>query len=443
MEFLKYKKDYSGFTDLIMSFDLKIAWKQEDKEKEEDEQKILLQIADKQMNEQDKHRNLIILQSMNSDEKWLLNLFTQVIDTDTKEIPFLDVDLSTDPKSMKNRLQFWRTLNKYSASLLAYELSLPVPVCYIVTSRKISSFSLEKTRMIAFSNDEIVLDDELGAPETVEEFYFITGREKYLVETSDAFEKLLRQHSITDDETTVLGVLTKMVSQVKTLYEYIESERFDSVAEQLSSLDDLYSLIPFDVWLNDPDRHQGDYLVQFDSNVPIGLIGINYEMWSFGTDIQQEKENITYLRSYLTSIVNKYTNFFDNRILETFFKISTLSDIDIEYLTFAPLILCKFIEYHIQVKNLGPDERFKLLQIEENNRDYLYESVPKIDKLSLRLIKQIGLPPEHKELEDKINLIKEDEFYSNLDVYLENEFENDFEDEDFDEDFSEIEDESI
>jgi hypothetical protein len=376
---------------------------------------------------------------VDNQERWLLKIFGHIIDIELKEIPFLDVDLSADPEKMKDRLQFWRALNEYNASLLAYELDLNVPVCYLITSQKISDFEVEKNSIIPLDEDEIVLDEDFGAPETADEFYYLTGREKYFLETSENFETLLRNYSLSKDETTVIGVLTRMVPNVKTLQGYFDVEEFTTVVEKVSSLDDAYSLIPFDVWLNDPDRNQGNYLIQFDKdNNPVSLVGIDYEMWSFGSDIWQDVDIITQGRSYLTAVVHKSTNFFDDRILETFFKISTLSDIDIEYLTFAPVIMCKFIEYHINQKNLNSDERFKLLQIEENNRDFLFETVPKIDKLSLRLIRQIGLPSANKELEEKILNIKEEEFYFNLESYLEddnediNDDDESFEDEDDD-----------
>ena len=392
-----------------MSFDLKLTWPDEN-------ESLTLKFSQERLQSAGQHGQLTVLETQ-SGEKYLLKIFNRAIDLDNKTIPFADIDLDASPEEMKDRLQLWRAINEYTASNLAQDLELNVPESLIITSRVISDFPLEFSDVLPLPADEIILDEELGSPETAEEFYLLSLRENYIISTSDAFESLLASQSLEKDPTTVIGILTQLVPNTKTIDKYLENEiAFEKAVEKISSIDNAYKLIPFDTWLNDPDRNQGNYLVQFseDGETPIDLWGIDYEMWSFSYDdllTIGDEEDITHGRSYLTAIIHKTTDFFDKRVLETFFKISCMKDDDIDVLSYVPKLLCQFIEYHIKNNHLENDERFKLLQIEENIRDFLFESIPKIDKLSIRLINQIGLPTDLKELEDDILNIDEDEFF--------------------------------
>ena len=420
-----------------MSFDLKISWL-------EDSQSIVLKISKDRLTTAGQHGEAIILDSTD-DKRYLLKLFNKVIDVEKNIIPFVDVDLEASPEEMKERLQLWRAINEFSASSIAMDLELNVPESFIITSREISKNTLDFSDVLQLPEDEIILDEELGAPETSEEFYLLSLRDNYVIDTSDAFESLLALHSESSDPTTVIGILTEYIPNSKTIEQYLEEElAFEETIKKISSLDSAYKLIPFDTWLNDPDRNQGNYLIQLDDDgeTPIALWGIDYEMWSFSyDDILRigDEEDITHGRSYLTAIIHKSTDFFDKRVLESFFKISCMRDEHIEVLSYAPKILCQYIEYHIKNHNIGADERFKLVQIEENIRDFLYESIPKIDKLSIRLINQIGLPKEMRELEDDILNIDEEEFfrqdfYTGLREDDEDWVDEEYEDEDNDDD---------
>jgi hypothetical protein len=175
------------------------------------------------------------------------------------------------------------------------------------------------------------------------------------------------------------------------------SKDLDSAFEVIQDIDDGYHLLPFDIWLNDPDRNAGNYLLQFDENeVASRIWGIDYEMWSFGSDIWMEEDEITQGRSYLTAIIHPKSHIFDSRVNETFYRIRMLEDEEIVMMTKAPRLLCKFIEYHINKGNLNVDERIVLKQVEENLQDFLLESRPRSDKLSNLLVRQIGLPPDFK-----------------------------------------------
>ena len=432
-----------------MSFDLKLTWPDEN-------ESLTLKLSNEKLQSAGQHGQSIILESK-SNEKFLLKIFNRVIDSANKTIPFADIDLDAEPEEMKNRLQLWRAINEYTASNLAQDLELNVPESLLITSSKVSEFPLDFGDILPLPSDEIILDDELGAPETAEEFYLLSLRDNYTISTSDAFESVLEAHSEEKNATLVIGVLTKIIPNSKTIDQYLEAEiGFEKAVQKISSIDNAYKLIPFDTWLNDPDRNQGNYLVQLaeDGETPVDLWGIDYEMWSFSFDDVLkigDEEDITHGRSYLTAIIHKTTDFFDKRILESFFKISSMRDDDIEIASYAPKVLSQYIEYHIKNDNLGADERFKILQIEENIRDFLFESIPKIDKLSIRLINQVGLPKDLRELEDDILNIDEEEFFRQ-DYYSglreddpdwdDKEYDEDEDDEDYgDEDDEEDEDE--
>ena len=418
-----------------MSFDLKINWI-------DDEESLTLHLTDEKLEKSGQHGSAIILESQ-SDEKFLLKIFSKVIDSHSKEIPFEDVDLGASPDTMKDRLQLWRAINEYTASNLAMDLELNVPEAILITSSKISEYPLDFADQLPLPEDDIILDEELGAPETAEEFYLLSMRETYTIQTSEKFEALLASHSDRNDPTTVVAILTKLIPNSKSIEQFLDEEpSFEKAVEKISSIDNAYKLIPFDTWLNDPDRNQGNYLIQFaeDGETPIDLWGIDYEMWSLAFDDVLkigDEEDITHGRSYLTAIIHKSTNFFDKKVLETFFKISCMRNDDIEIFSYGPKILCQYIEYHIKNGLIGADERFKLLQIEQNNWDFLIETIPKMDKLSIRLINQIGLPKEYKELEDDILNIDEEEFFRADSYSGLREDDEDWDDEEFEEEENE------
>ncbi|MHA2336362.1 MAG: hypothetical protein ACXACX_03625, partial [Candidatus Hodarchaeales archaeon] len=221
----------------------------------------------------------------------------------------------------------------------------------------------------------------------------------------------------------------------KNLDQYLDENEFETAIENIKSLDDGYKLLPLDVWLNDPDRNQGNYLIELKEDQEIrGIYGLDYEMWSFGSDIWMDQDTVTKGRSYLTAIIHNATHLFDDRVLETIFSISSLSDDELEELTLAPQIICKFFEYNIENDFLDNDERLKLLSIEENMWDFLAETRPRVETLTLRIIKQIGLPKPLKSLQKKLEDYKED--YESYDE----EFDiAEVEDEDTDEEFDDPE----
>ena len=165
-----------------MSFDLKINWL-------DDSETLTLKLTETKLEKAGQHGNATILESQ-AGEKFLLKIFSKVKDTQKKEIPFEDVDLGASPDTMKERLQLWRAINVYTACNLAAVLDLNVPEAIIITSSKISDFPLDFADQLTIPEDDIILDDELGAPETAEEIYLLSLRENYTIQTSAKFESI-------------------------------------------------------------------------------------------------------------------------------------------------------------------------------------------------------------------------------------------------------------
>ncbi|MFW9993628.1 MAG: hypothetical protein ACFFD4_16400 [Candidatus Odinarchaeota archaeon] len=378
-----------------MNYDLIINWP-------ELKRSLKLKITDRKMDVHGQHGRATILKD-DDGESWLIKIFSKVIDTESRELFLLDVDIERNPDEIRDRLHLWRVLNEHTASRLAAKLGLTVPETVLITSSRISHFTLEPETELVLPDDVIILDKEDGGPDTAEEFYKLSSRENHTIETSEAFEDFLGRFSDNGDPSHVLGILVKYVPDTMNLDAFLDSRDFNEARKSIGNLDSGYELLPFDVWLNDPDRNQGNYLIKMDSNNnPVEVYGLDYEMWSFADDIWMDEDEITKGRSYLTAVIHDNCTIFDPRLMETIFRISSISNEELASLTLAPRILCQFIEYHVRNSLLEADERIKLLNIEQNLWDFLYETKPKLDKLTRRIIRQIGLPDGLKELEKVI-----------------------------------------
>ncbi len=384
-----------------MSFDIKITWSDENRTLE-------LSLTDKKMDVHGQHGKSHILEAKNK-EKWILKIFPRIIDNN--EIDIMDLDIEGDTEQESKKLHFWRVLNEYVASQIAITLQLNVPEALIVTSSPVSKLRLEDDYKLKLGEDEIILDDDEGSPETADELYRYHERDNYLIESSKNFDDLLASYSLTNRSTDVLGILIKFIPNSENLDQYLENNDFDKAMENIKKLDDGFRLLPFDTWLNDPDRNQGNYLVEKNTKNGLKAIyGLDYEMWSFGSDIWMDQDEVTKGRSYLTAVIHNATHLFDDRVMETIFNISSLNDDVLEELTLAPKIICKFLEYNIENSHLDSDERLKLLSIEENMWDFLAETRPRVETLTLRIIKQIGLPKHLKSLQKKLEEFEEEYF---------------------------------
>ena len=384
-----------------MSFDIKITWSDENRTLE-------LSLTDKKMDVHGQHGKSHILEAKNK-EKWILKIFPRIIDNN--EIDIMDLDIEGDTEQESKKLHFWRVLNEYVASQIAITLQLNVPEALIVTSSPVSKLRLEDDYKLKLGEDEIILDDDEGSPETADELYRYHERDNYLIESSKNFDDLLASYSLTNRSTDVLGILIKFIPNSENLDQYLENNDFDKAMENIKKLDDGFRLLPFDTWLNDPDRNQGNYLVEKNTKNGLKAIyGLDYEMWSFGSDIWMDQDEVTKGRSYLTAVIHNATHLFDDRVMETIFNISSLNDDVLEELTLAPKIICKFLEYNIENSHLDSDERLKLLSIEENMWDFLAETRPRVETLTLRIIKQIGLPKHLKSLQKKLEEFEEESF---------------------------------
>ncbi|MFX0183770.1 MAG: hypothetical protein ACFE95_11870 [Candidatus Hodarchaeota archaeon] len=365
----------------------------------QDKKSILnrFKISEKEMTVAGQHGKATVLEDENGKE-WLLKTFGNIIDFEVNKIMDLEVDIHESPDEGRHRMHIWRVLNELTASRLGKKLKLNVPKAIVVCSQKIADHPLDASSQLALG-EVIILDDEEGAPESADEYYDFTSRESYTLETSQLFEKALSDRSTNSDSTTVLGLLMEKIPHTMNLDEYLDShsDDFDDAVQSIREIDDGYFLLPFDIWLNDPDRNAGNYLVETEEKKPGEPIkacwGIDYEMWSLGSDIWMEEDEITKGRSYLTAIIHPSSNIFDPRVNQTLYRIRNISDEELILMTRAPQLLCKFFEYHISQKALETDERIVLKQVETNLEDFLSESRPRSDKLSEILIKQIGHPP--------------------------------------------------
>ncbi len=352
-------------------------------------------ITEKTLAAAGQHGKAIILTDANGDD-WLLKTFSNIIDFEMEKILDLEVDIQASPEDSQSRMHLWRVFNELTAARLGEKLKLNVPPVLLISSSKISDLKLTPSSKLSLG-DVVILDDE-GGPDTADEYYKFSSRENYILKSSKRFEAILANRSTNDDPTTVLGLLTKKIPDSMNLDEYLDSFKdLDAAFASIQEIRDGYTLLPFDIWLNDPDRNAGNYLVQNDDiNKTKHIWGIDYEMWSLGSDIWMDEDDITQGRSYLTAIIHPKTHIFDQRVLETVHRIRMLSDEDIHLLTRMPRLACKFFEYHIGAKHIDPEERIVLKQVETNLEDFLVESKPRSDKLSDILIRQIGLPVEFK-----------------------------------------------
>ena len=356
-----------------------------------------LRISEKQMTAAGQHGKATILVD-DQEREWLVKIFSNLIDFEVQEIFNLDVDIKDSPEQSRDRLHLWRLLNEITASRLGQRLLLNVPNTYLICSQKVASFPLKKMTPLALG-DVVILDEETGQAETANEYYGFDDRIEGSIKTSKRFEDLLAAKSKQKQSDDVLALLQEKIPESQNLDEYLDEhqEDLDSAFKTIQEIDDGFLLLPFDIWLNDPDRNAGNYLVQLDKKKHAKRIwGIDYEMWSFGSDIWMDEDEITKGRSYLTAIIHPKSHIFDPRVNQTFYRIRMLTDEEIQTMTKAPRLACKFFEYHINKGNLDAEERIVLKQIEENLQDFLLESRPRSDKLSETIVKQVGLPKDFK-----------------------------------------------
>ena len=355
------------------------------------------QLSEKKLAASGQHGKATILVE-ESGKEWLVKIFGNLIDFEVKEIFNLDVDIKDTPEKSRDRLHLWRILNELTASRLGRKLHLNVPKTYMICSQKISDLKLERATPLNLG-DVIVLDEEEGGTETADEFYLFDNRKESAIVTSKRFEEFLASKSKRKKPADVLALLQEKIPNTQNLDEFLDSNQddLDNAFEKIQKIDDGFFLLPFDIWLNDPDRNAGNYLVQLDEkNEASRIWGIDYEMWAFGSDIWMDEDEVTQGRSYLTAIIHSMSHIFDSRVSQTFHRIRMLTDEEILQMTRAPRLLCKFFEFHINKGNIDSDERIVLKQVEGNLEDFLLESRPRSDKLTETMIRQIGLPKDFK-----------------------------------------------
>ena len=354
-------------------------------------------ITEKAMTAAGQHGKATVLLDEQGKE-WLLKAFPNLIDFELNKILDLEVDLQESPEESRHRMHLWRVLNELTASRLGQRLKLNVPEAFVVCSQAIAGLPLEQASALDIG-DVIVFDEDEDETDTAEEFYQFSEREAYTLEASTKFDQLLAEKSGRGDPSIVLALLIEKIPDSINLDEYMDSfeKDLDGAFATIQQINDGHALLPFDIWLNDPDRNAGNYLVQLDDSKKAKKIwGIDYEMWALGSDIWMDEDEITKGRSYLTAIIHSTSNIFDPRVNQTVHRIRNLSDDELKAMTLSPQILCKFFEYNINQKNLEPDERIVLKQVETNLEDFLTESRPRSDKLYEIISRQIGFPSDYE-----------------------------------------------
>ncbi len=355
--------------------------------------RISLQYTDEKLQRGGQHGKPLIFVDKN-DEKWILKPFGKAIDHDTETLNDFPISLERSPEENRNYQHFFRVANELVASRVAARLSvnisLNVPEVLVVTSKAVANLKIHPNYKIPLPKDVLQLDpdDEL---ENFEEFYSISKRFASQQKSDDEFDEILVQETGVEHPSLALGCLIKLIPNSTNLDEFMDEYAKDDAWMQLiREIEEGYYLIPFDVWLNDPDRNVGNYIIQkLEEEKIFTIYGIDYEMWGYGSDTIDE-DDITRGRSYLAAIIHRKTSLNDPRILRSVFNIRYLTEKEITDLTRLPLPFVKFVEYHIKKGNLNEDEREKILQTDINLKDFLWETKPRLSVLERKLQEQIG-----------------------------------------------------
>jgi hypothetical protein len=342
------------------------------------------------------HGSPLVFQDRNSLKKYILKPFYNAIDSEFNQLNALDVDLSWEAARSKDRGQFSRIANEIVASRVATALSLKVPYCFPVVSSEVADFQIDPKEQLLL-DPKVKILDETGEPETYEEFYRFQEREIAILDASEELDDILfsrRSGDYPPDPSFVIGIFSEFIPNsedfASAMDKATEENYLDEWVDEIRENDSGFELLPFDTWLNDPDRNNQNYLIQKE-NGQKAIWGIDYEMFSFGADIPEEDDS-TKGRSYLAAILHKNTSLGDPRILQTLMKIKMLSEETITAVTRLPFLILQYVEFHIAKGNLDPDEREKIKSTEQNLFDCLWETKPKMSRLETTLEQQIGSP---------------------------------------------------
>ena len=342
------------------------------------------------------HGSPLVFQEKKSTRKFILKPFYSVIDPEFSQLNAIDVDLSWDAARSKDRCQFGRIANEIVASRLANQhLGIRVPFSFPVVSSKVAKFKIKPKKRLPLDPKVKVLDE--SELETFEEYYHLQDREMIKVKPASDFDELLLSRCPDDnpsDASFVMGMISEYIPNSVDLASAMDKAsdegRLDEWIDDIRGYDNGYELLPYDTWLNDPDRNNQNYLVQ-EEETGKTIWGIDYEMFSFGADVPDQDDS-TKGRSYLAAILHKNTNLGDPRILKTLLKIRMLSKGTIEDIVRLPFPLLQYVEFHIAQGNLEPDEREKINTTEQELFDCLYETKPKMSRLEKIVENQLGSP---------------------------------------------------
>ncbi|MFW9917417.1 MAG: hypothetical protein ACFFGZ_17560 [Candidatus Thorarchaeota archaeon] len=355
------------------------------------------------------HGNLLVFQEWNAPRKFLLKPFYCVIDQKTPQLDSLHFDLSWDAAKCKQHGQFERIANELVASKLAnHYLKIRVPFCFPIVSFDVANFEISPGDFLPFE-PEIKFVDGLKDPVTFKEFYGLKEWDIMKVETTNEFDDILlsqQPEKRLPDPSFAIGFFSEYIPNAidvdTAMCRASEDGCLDEWMEKLRKNRSGIELLPFDTWVNDPDRNSRNYLLQ-ELNGENKIWGIDYELFSFSGNLPDDTDS-TNGRSYLAAILHNETSVNDPLILHEVSKIRMLSKESIKEATRLPSLLIQYVEYHIANGNLSLAARNQIKLVEQNLLFYLWETKPKLSRLETVLERQLGISPLETLLQSQIGV---------------------------------------
>ena len=346
-----------------------------------DGRRMILTFSGEYMGESGQHGRSAIFIDKKTKKKWMVKIFPHCIDPELGIDP-LPVDLGWSSEEMRTRCQYARAASEVVASIVAQKLDLNVPEVFVVPSENVASFEIKSNHPLPLEKGTKQFVDKEDQ-ETFEEHYQISEREDYTLKKAKKWDDYIISETGTSNPEHTLALVSELIPDAMTIDQACDKEGTDEIFKNLRESNSGYYLLPYDVWLNDPDRNAGNYLLtkhDMSEDDVWKVFGIDYEMWSFGETDIIDPDDILKGRGYLAAILHKTATSSDSRVLETLHKIRSLSESDVIRLSKLPLSMIKFVEYNI-ASGLAEENRDVVRQLEENFKDFLWESKPRMSRL--------------------------------------------------------------
>jgi len=377
-----------------------------------DGRNLSLEFTGEYLAQSGQHGRRSIFVDKKTGQSWLLKIFPTPIDPDLRSIDPLPVDLGWSADVVRRRAQFARASCEAVASSLARALRLNVPEAFVLASERVTNLELspkeivppEKGTIDLTYDDEDLEDHEeeeeerdvgYEDEETFEDVYALSEREDYVLRSARNWDAFLMEETRIENPEEVLALFVAQVPDARTIDEACdEAEDIDELFDELRHSDSGFYLLAFDVFLNDPDRNAGNYLLTREQDSAKGgpwrVYGIDYEMFAFAEGDRIDPDDITKGRSYLAAILCKNATPADPRVLRTLYDIRRLSEEDIIRISRIPLSMIRFVEFHIREERISDENRLVVRQVEENIKDFLWESKPRMSLLEENIEFQLG-----------------------------------------------------